>query len=108
MWIFAKDAFLSIVAHDAEDGLLRVRARFEGDIERLFPEADVAENVDEDYRFVTSVPRQRVAEVLALQIQHLEYTSFKDAVAEPDRHRCYLGAWHVLSEEQKRQTRNGG
>lgn len=37
MWICLNDAFLSIVAHRDKPGVLLVRARRPGDIERTFP-----------------------------------------------------------------------
>ena len=50
MWIFLKDAFLSVVANRDDPNCLLVRGRFAGDIERTFPEADVVETPHADYR----------------------------------------------------------
>lgn len=43
MWVFMSDSFLSIVADStvSKSDCLLVRARREGDIERVFPEAKV-------------------------------------------------------------------
>ena len=41
MWIALNDSFLSIVATPEDPDTLVVRARFKGDIEAVFPGADV-------------------------------------------------------------------
>ena len=53
MWLFTSKTFLSVVADkDQPDGpKLLVRSRVQGDIEEIFPEADVKENSNGDYRF---------------------------------------------------------
>jgi hypothetical protein len=48
MWIFLNDSFLSIVANRELAGVLLVRARKEGDIEAVFPDATVREGEGTD------------------------------------------------------------
>jgi hypothetical protein len=79
MWIFMSESFLSVVEHDADDNLLLVRARFEGDIDRVFPEADVAETPTSDYRYRAALPRERVAEAIAGRVRKIHYPNFKDS-----------------------------
>ena len=62
MWIFLKDAFFSITRAPEQGNLLLVRARFRGDIERCFPEADVFEDSGTDYRYRTLVPHKQLLE----------------------------------------------
>ena len=50
MWIFLTDAFLSIVDKDGDGTTLLVRARRAGDIERVFPGAEVIEGASSDCR----------------------------------------------------------
>lgn len=102
MWIFLPDAFLSIGQHEDEPKLLQVRARFRGDIERMFPEAFVAEDLLGDYRFCAAISRERVAHVIALRLTHIEYISLEDRVAEAERGLAYDKAYGALLEEQVR------
>ncbi len=72
---------LSIVAHEDDARLLHIRARIAGDVERLFPEADVMETPHGDYyRFRCSVSKERVADAVARRIRAIDYTSFAEAV----------------------------
>jgi hypothetical protein len=104
MWVFAKRAFLSIVEHADEPRLLHVRARFPGDIESIFPESEVIETPDGDYRFRTSLPRDRVAEAVALRIRQIDYTNFKGNISDYHRHEAYSEVWKVLREHQDEQS----
>jgi len=100
MWIFAKTAFISVVEHADEPRLLHVRARFPGDIESVFPEAEIVETPDGDYRFRTSLPRDRVAEAVALRIRQIDYTNFKANITDYYRHDAYNEVWGVMREHQ--------
>ena len=44
MWIFLSNSFISVVQKPGDNDLLTVRARIEGDIERVFPGAQVQAN----------------------------------------------------------------
>jgi hypothetical protein len=66
MWIFLSDAFLSIVDKGGDGTTLLVRARKAGDIERVFPETEVEETPRNDYRYRARLPRERVAEAMAV------------------------------------------
>ncbi len=104
MWVFLPDAHLSIVQSDAESRVLQVRARFRGDIERVFPEADVAEDETSDYRFCASLARDRVAHALFNKVSHLHYASLVEEVPieEDVRREAYTAVWARLAEEQAR------
>lgn len=82
MWIFLSDALLSVVADkdDPSGPRLLMRARRQGDIERVFPEAEVATTPGADYRFRAWLPRERVAAVLTQQVESLAYTNFKSSI----------------------------
>ncbi len=98
MWIFLPDSMLSIVQKpgDAKAGTLTVRARIKGDIERVFPEAAVAENAGTDYRFRASIPREQVAKAMHDQVMALDYSNFKGAVKDRARHDAYLRCWSAM------------
>ena len=109
MWIFLSNAFLSIVApahYDSVDPaeFLKVRARFKGDIESVFPGVRVKRSPDADYLYRAFVERDRVADVLAAQVMNdLNYENFKNTVKEHGRHITYLRVWNVMSAEQDRR-----
>ncbi len=102
MWVFLRDSYLSIVQHDSESRLLRVEARVRGDIERVFPEADVAEDETSDYRFRAAIHRDRVAQAMSLRINQLTYTDFVGGMSDEDddRREAYITVWARMAEEQ--------
>lgn len=106
MWIMMNDAFVSIVADRESRSFLRVRARLEGDIERVFPGAEVQDRGQRaDYRFLALVPRADVARVVAQRILDVGYDNFKSSVPERDRHDAYLSVWSVMRCLSKRRER---
>lgn len=104
MWVFMSNAFLSIVEHRAKYDYLLVRARAEGDIERVFPDATVTKTPAADYLFRAVIPRQEVAAAMAAQVEAIAYDNFKNSVAEDDRHRAYFGAWAAMNDFQRRRA----
>jgi hypothetical protein len=106
MWIFLNDAFLSVVAdkHDPHGPRLLVRARREGDIERVFADAQVATTVDADYRFRAWLPRAQVAAVLQQQVEALAYPNFKSSIRDHAYHDAAMGAWSVMHRYQSEQA----
>lgn len=79
MWIFTTDGYISAVAHQTDESLLRVRARVREDLVRAFP--DLEEDILDlrgsgtDYRWHLNVPRDRVKAYLASAVDGLDYTS---------------------------------
>ena len=51
MWIIMNDAFLSVVQNIYDEDELLVRARVEGDIERVFSNAEVFADEGSDYKY---------------------------------------------------------
>ena len=51
MWIQFNNAFLSIEENREKTIELLVRARVKGDIEKVFPKADVFEDNNADYKY---------------------------------------------------------
>lgn len=107
MWIFLSDAFISIVEDQRSAKRLLVRARLPGDLERVFPGARVKETPDADYRYRASVPRARVAEVIADSILEIDYPNFKASVAAEDKERssAYMNVWAAMHQSQTRAHR---
>lgn len=109
MWLFTPEGFVSIVQHRDSPELVLARARFPGDLERVFP--DQAHNVEEtpaaDYRYRLTLDRETVAEAVAAAARELDYTNFKDeAAARPQggsyRMRALHRSWSALREAQLR------
>lgn len=103
MWIMLNNAFLSIVSPRPDSPTLDVRARAKGDIERVFPEAKAYAKAGRDYAFRAHLPRERVAEAIALQVAGIAYPNFKGSTKENDRHDAYLRCWHAMADFQAKR-----
>lgn len=101
MWAFLNNSFLSAVAHRDQPDALMVRARLRGDIEAVFPDAEVSETPDADYRFRAVVPREQFADVIAETARSIDYSNFKNSVMDERRHDAYLRVWSVMHREQE-------
>ena len=96
MWIFQNDSFLSIVAHRTKPSVLLVRARKAGDIEAVFPQAQVRKGEGTDYRYRADIPTEDVARALAERVQGIAYPNFKDSVPNHARRDVYFAVWDVM------------
>ncbi len=105
MWLFVKDAFLSIVKYAEDPTALLVRARIKGDIERIFATAAVTETSHADYRFRAVIPREEVARAIAEEARKINYTNFKDSVKEEDRHDAYMNCWSIMWRLQEQRLK---
>ncbi len=103
MWLFLNDAMVSIVAHRTKPGHLMVRARFRGDLERLFPRARVTRTPAADYLFRCTVARSTFAMRMAKAIGDIDYPNFKGSVdhADTKRSAAYMGVWSVMERAQR-------
>ncbi len=104
MLIFTRNAFVSIVDHPQDNRFLVVRGRISGDVEALFPEAEVFERPGADFRFQATVPRDRVANRIATVVKDVHYDAFESAVEDSDRRQAYLQVWSAMYEEQARRV----
>lgn len=101
MWIMLNDAFFSIVAKDAPDGSLLVRARRRGDIEKVFGRRIKVDEDDRgDYLFRARIPRSEIAEVLERELGRVNYANFKDSVTDKHLHDAYLSVWSAMARTQ--------
>jgi hypothetical protein len=101
MWLVLNDAFLSIVEHDTDKSFLRVRARVEGDIERVFPGVPVQLMKVSDYAYHANVLRAVAGPRIAELVANIDYSNFKNSVKEHDRHAAYLTIWSAMSRLQQ-------
>jgi len=105
MWIFLNDAYLSVVqCKDRPDKLL-VRARFKGDLQRVFGEnISVYRTPGADYLYRTVVDRAEVAKILWNRVMAIDYQNFKASIQNDwRRHDTYLDVWRTLKEAQEVQ-----
>lgn len=101
MWIMLNNAFLSIVAHRDQPDNLCVRARVAGDIEAVFPGAEVTHTPNADYAYRSVLSRALVAQDIAINIRHaINYDNFKNSVSDNDRHEAYLRCWGAMRDLQ--------
>lgn len=98
------NSFVSAVQDRNNPDQLCVRARIKGDLETLFgTDTPVLETHDSDYRFRAFMPKSVVADVVAKNIQNIEYDNFKNSVTDHDRHDAYLDVWTAMYRYQHRQ-----
>lgn len=89
MYVFTENAFLAVLAHEQDERLVTIQAKFQGDIERTFPEAEVAFTPADEFPYSTAVSRDRAAERIALRVQHVGYRRFNPLSEEPWRQELY-------------------
>lgn len=102
MWICLSDSFLSIVAKDCPADCLLVRARRPGDIERVFPDAKVTQQLGTDYQFRAIIPREQVADAMVAMAMTIDYSNFKNSVKDRRLHDAYASFWHQHARLQPR------
>lgn len=104
MWICFNKSFLSIVEPSGvitkTGDFLLVRARRKGDIEAVFPDAEVHRSPERDYLFRAYIPRQEVAEAIAGEVMGIRYTNFKASVRNTKLHDAYAGFWSIMARLQ--------
>ena len=101
MWIQFNNAFLSIVENREKTIELLVRARVKGDIEKVFPEADVFEDNNADYKYRAFISKAMVAEKIMLKVTEINYDNFKNSVKEIEKKKVYSNIWAELRKFQK-------
>ena len=105
MWLFSEHCFFSAVQNYKNAGLIHVRARFKGDLERLCRAYNVTPKIDHtpgnDYPFRMDFERATWVKIVANEAAAINYTSFKDHVHDGTaRDRAYLDVWSVLRRAQ--------
>lgn len=103
MWIFTNQSYLSVVQHRDDPNLVLVRARIEGDIEEIFPEAFVFQEKGSDYKYRAAIEKSEVAVAIAKQIMEIDYDNFKGSIEDINRHNVYLYVWFTMLQWQKGQ-----
>jgi hypothetical protein len=103
MWLFTSSSYVSAVKHRSKEHTLHVRARYAGDIEEIFPNAEVKMTPNADYAFRADVSKIDFVDFLITYTQDLEYTNFKDSVSHqhPFRYSAYMDVWSTTRDYQQ-------
>ena len=101
MWIQFNNAFLSIVENRDNKLELLVRARIRGDIEKIFPDSDVFEDENADYKYRAFISKAKVAAKMMFKMTDINYDNFKNSVKETARKLTYNKVWIELRKLQK-------
>ena len=103
MWIFCKLGFFSAVQHREKPDVLLVRARFKGDLERLYKAMDhskcgpIQKTPDADYLYRMECPKRAFAEVVWKTAGEIDYPNFKDAMNDGTvRDTAYMNVWRAM------------
>lgn len=108
MWLFCKHGFFSAVRHVDKPDTIHLRARFRGDLERLFAAHGVAAPVSEtpanDYRFRADLPKADWSRIVAAEADAIDYANFKNAVHDGTiRDRAYMNVWCDMRDGQEQE-----
>ena len=103
MWLFTSKSFLSVVADkDQPDGpKLLVRSRVQGDIEEIFPNADVNETPQGDYRFRAWIAREEDAQAVSRYGDELSYPNCNNSVTDKQRLNQLMEVWQTMYNHQE-------
>lgn len=109
MWLFCKQGFFSAVQHKDDEGLIHVRARFSGDLERLCRTYRVKTRIeytpDGDYCYRADFSRAAWRRIVAAEAGGIGYTNFKNEVHDGTaRDDAYFEVWNVLREAQEKDV----
>lgn len=107
MWIMLQGCFLSLVSKDCEPDELLVRARREGDIEKLWPDAKVTEYTKSDYLYRAAISKLDIALALAHEVNEIDYPNFKDSVEDEALHDAYTEVWFIMAGLQDPKPYSG-
>lgn len=100
MWIFQNNSFLSVVDKAPDPSKLVVRARCEGHIEAVFPNANVLRDSTGDYLYRAFIDRQEVAEAMFQAVMGIQYNNFKNSIKDRKYHDACSSVWGVMSRLQ--------
>lgn len=102
MWIFTKDAFISVVADkdNPDSNRLLARARKKDHLTVLFPHANVFSVPGSDYAYRSWISRDELKAVMAREIDELNYPNFKNAIVDEGYHNAATRVWWAMYNYQ--------
>jgi hypothetical protein len=106
------DAFFSAVSKDCKPSEVMIRARREGDLEKVFNDevllsthgfrpVVVTRYTKSDYLFRAAVPRDHLKAALAAEVDRIVYSNFKASTRDPKLHACYNRMWNAHADMQE-------
>ena len=106
MWLYCKSGFFSGVKHAEKRDTIHVRARFEGDLERLCEthgvKPKILETPDHDYRWRMDFPKATWARIVKEEAEAIDYGNFKNAVHDgTERDVAYMDTWCAMRMAQE-------
>ena len=100
MWICTNKGFISVVAHWDDKNKLLVRARRKECLNYLFPDTEITETPNADYRFRITQDKETFKTTLNKEIDNIDYTNFKNSVMDNDLHDAYFSIWSIMHDFQ--------
>ena len=103
MWIFLRNAFVSVVQDRADAKRLLIRARCREHLETVAGGATILETPERDYRYRCSVERDEFADLIREHVHDIAYPNFKDNIPDPNYRWAATNVWQErrrLQEEQ--------
>jgi len=112
VWVCLNDAFFSAVSKDCKPSEVMIRARREGDLEKVFNDevllsthgfrpVVVTRYTKSDYLFRAAVPRDHLKAALAAEVDRIVYSNFKASTRDPKLHACYNRMWNAHADMQE-------
>lgn len=90
MNIITKHGLVSVVKKD--DGY-QIRSSNIEAISKLFPDTDITETPNRDYRFRIVVPKQVAMAFIYAALETVDYPNFKDAIDDDNVHKLVYETW---------------
>ena len=110
MWLITPIGFFSVVQKpaDKKTGVLTIRARVRGDLDKLREKylpslGPIEDSVGTDYRYRANAPQAETSTAVARMIADIDYSNFKNEVAKSQGHNrsdVYHDVWTVLNRLQ--------
>ena len=102
MWVFFNNSFLSIVENRNNKEELLVRSRVKGDIDKIFPDSNIFEMENSDYKYRSYIKKIEVSEKIREIVTNINYDNFKNSISksEDQRHSSYLNVWNEMRKLQ--------
>ena len=112
MWMFCKSGFFSAVLDRDDPDRMLVRARFEGDLERLLSDmpdgasVQVMRTPDADYPFRAFIRKSDWETAVLAEAEDIDYTNFKNRVHDgTGRDAAYMAVWSAMRRHQDLTSR---
>ena len=105
MWLFCKSGYFSAVKHNAKPNTILLRARVEGDLERLAEAHQIDLRIEHtpeaDYAFRAELSAAERTRAVMEESDAIDYGNFKNAVHDGTaRDDAYMAVWSSMRQLQ--------